>query len=130
MYMHFKKEMKGFSININNGLRLLLFKKISLNEFHISFDQSVLLVSFYILVNIFGGLHLTLPNPNFTQYGIVNIATQTFFIITIIYIISILTKNEDIKLGLFIVFFSAWPWFYLIWVIFGEKANFNYYEIY
>jgi len=48
MYMHFKKEMKGFSININNGLRLLLFKKISLNEFHISFDQSVLLVSFYI----------------------------------------------------------------------------------
>ena len=71
-----------------------------------------------------------MPNPNFTQYGIVNIATQTFFIITIIYIISILTRNQDIKLALFIVFFSAWPWFYLIWVIFGENANFNYYDMY
>ena len=130
MYMHFKKEMEGFSININNGLSLLLFKKICLNEFHISFDQSVLLVSFYTLVSIFGGLYLSLPNPNFTWNGIINIATQTFFVVSIIYIISRLTRNEDIILAIFIVVFSAWPWFYLICVIFGKNANFNYYEFY
>ncbi|CAB1059233.1 hypothetical protein D1BOALGB6SA_3991 [Olavius sp. associated proteobacterium Delta 1] len=130
MNRHFRKEIKGFNCNINNGLRLLVFKRTPLEEFYISFDQPILLILFYATATFFGSLYLSLPKPEFNAYGLVNISTHIFFLLLTIYIISKFTKRENRKLSLFVVLLSVWPWFYLAWAVLGKSANFDYWEFY
>ncbi len=128
--MYFRKGTKAFRDNINNGLLLLFNRKLPQNNFCISFDQSVLLVFFYMVVTFLGSLYLSLPKPEFNAYGLVSVATHIFFILLGIYLISKLTKKADIKLSLFVVLLSVWPWLFLAWLIIGQNTNFDYWNFY
>lgn len=126
--MRIGSELLGLFENLNNGLRLLFFRRVPIGRYYVSFDQAVLLVGFYSVVVFLGSLYLSLPKPEFNEYGIMNMVLQVFFLLMAVYIVAKITRRDNSKLYLFIIVISTWPWLFLVWLIVGGSSNFDYWQ--
>ncbi len=130
MINRLKKEIHGVYRNLTNGIRLIFFKRVSLTEFYISQDQVVALILLLSAVMYIGSYLLSLPKPEFSQYGVATIAIELSLFSLVIYLYSKIHKAKKSILPLYIVFLSVWPFFHLMWVIVGNSATFSYWNIY
>jgi hypothetical protein len=117
------KEVTGLVWNLKNGLRLLVFRKVPNEGFRVSLDQAVLLVACYFLVTFLLTFVQSLPDPEFSSFGIANLATHITLILFVSFISAKLLKTDTLKN--FVIVFSVWPWFYLIWFVVGDGPNFS-----
>lgn len=116
--------------NLRNGIRLLAFRRVSLDGFYVSIDQAVLLVLAFATITFVGSFLLSLPKPEISIYGLTNVATQSFFILFAVYILSKISEKDGLILPLLIVLLSLWPWFYVGWLVLGKSSNFTYWQFY
>lgn len=123
------KELSGLQKNLRTGLRLLIFRQVSNNDFHVSNDQVLLLTLVYTLVAFISSYVLSLPKPDFSTFGLMSVATQVFAIALASYLIIKNTKYSANLQRLIVVFLSVWSWFYLIWVVVGAGSNFSMWEL-
>lgn len=130
MSTSFNKEINGVRRNLANGLRSLLFRRIALKEFYVSHDQLVILAIFLSGVIFFGSFILSLPEPEFSVYGIATVTTQLLFLALGVYLFSKVPGKKEHILPLYIVLLSIWPLFHLIWLAIGKSATFNYWNFY
>lgn len=126
--MRIRSELWGLFENINNGLRLLFFRRVPIGRYYVSFDQAVLLAGFHSVVVFLGSLYLSLPKPEFNAYGITNMVIQVFSLLIAVYIVAKITHHDNRKLSLFIIILSTWPWLFLSWLIVGGSSNFDYWQ--
>ena len=124
------KELLGLLFNLRNGLRSLIFRQASIENYYITIDQSALLVLFYSAITFFGSYYLSLPNPQISIFGLSTIATQVFMMMLAVFLVSRALKRHEAALQLFIVLLSTWPWFYLVWLVIGESSNFSFVQFY
>lgn len=125
-----KKEMNGVYSNLLNGMRLLIFKRVSLNEFYVSHEQLIILVFLLSGIIFTGSFIRSLPNPEFSVYGIATLTTKLFFFALAAYFYTkIYSVKKDI-IPFYIMFLSIWPFFHLLWLIIGKSATFNYWDIF
>ncbi len=130
MINRLKKEVFGVYRNLVNGVRLIFFKRVALSEFYVSHDQLVALILLLIGVTYIGSYILSLPKPEFSQYGLSTIAIQLFFIALAVYLYSKIFRAKESILSLYIVFLSIWPLFHLVWIVIGKNVAFNYWEFF
>ncbi|VAX01969.1 hypothetical protein MNBD_GAMMA22-2585 [hydrothermal vent metagenome] len=125
-----KKEIFGVCANLKNGLRLVIFKRVTLNEFYVSYEQLIALILLLIVIANIGSYVLSLPKPEFSQYGVATIAIQISFFSLAVYFFSKIHKKNDEILSFFIVILSVWPFFHIVWLVIGNSSIFNYWEFF
>jgi hypothetical protein len=130
MESRLKKEIYGVFRNMINGLRLLVFRRVSLNEFYVSHEQLILLTLLFSGIIFIGSFVLSLPNPEFSVYGIATLTTQLSFFALAAYFYAKMHNVKKNIISFYIMFLSIWPFFHLIWLIIGKSATFNYWEIF
>jgi len=123
-----KKEINGVHRNISNGLRLLLFRRIELAEFYVSHDQSVILAVLLSGVVFISSLILSLPDPEFSVYGVATVVTQLFFLALSVYFFTMLSDKKEHALPLYIVLLSIWPLIHIIWFAIGGSPSLHYWD--
>ena len=62
--------LEDLVINLKGGVRLCLFRNITLAQFRISADQMAALFLFGLLFSIISGYFVNLPNPEFNSYAL------------------------------------------------------------
>jgi len=130
MNTRFKNELHGLFCNLLNGLRLLIFKRVPLKDFYVSHDQLLILTLIMVAISFIGSFILSLPDPEFSHYGVATITIQLFFIAIAVYLYSKIYNQKKQILSLYIFFLSVWPLFQVIWLVIGKSATFNYWMFY
>ena len=130
MISRLNREVKGACLNLKNGLRLIVFKRIDLDEFHVSYDQVVILSIVLSGVFFLGGFILSLPEPEFSVFGIATVATHLTFLALCGYCFSKVDREKDQTLQFYIVLLSTWPLFCLYWLAVGEYALIGFWQFY
>lgn len=123
-------ELTGLTCNLRNGCRALLFKRTDLEDYHISYDQIILLALSYTAISFLGSYFLSFPKPEISIYGLANITTHIAAIGLAAYIITRRSKTPEAALPLFVVFLSIWPLFYLVWLLIGSGSNFSVWQFF
>jgi len=116
--------------NLINGMKLLIFKRVDLNDFNVSLDQFVLLAVVFVCVIFFGSLILSFPNPEFNIYGFAGFSSQLIFITFSAYVLAKFLSSKTDTLTLSILLLSLWPLYSLIWIIIGGSASYNYWQFF
>ena len=126
MNARLSREADGTRRNLKNGLRLLVFRRFDLNEFYVSHDQVVVLSLVFSSVFFIGSFILSLPDPEFSFFGIATVATHLIFLALCGYFFSKCRGEREQTLQLYIVLLSTWSFFYLVWLAIGKSTFFNY----
>jgi len=125
-----QKELSGMFHNLANGLRLAVFRRVSLNEFHVSYDQLAVLTILITLIAFIISLIASLPSPEFSVYGIKYVSTTLFFLAIGAYLFSKFSNKKDHILPLFILILSIWVAYLLLWLLLGSIVVFKYWQLY
>jgi hypothetical protein len=130
MYSHLLKEINGIRRNIANGLQLLFFRRVDLKTFYTSQDQLVLLLVLFSTVFFSLSFILSLPDPEYSVYGVATVATQLGFLALGVYFFTRISSKNEFFVPVFIVLLSVWPWFHIAWFLIGEGGAFDYWQLY
>ncbi len=123
-------EFKGLLQNLLNGLKSLIFKRIDINEYYVSFDQLVILVFCTFSVVFIGSYFLSFPNPEFSIFGIATIATQLLLFSFAVYLYSKAPNYNARILPLLVMLLSVWPLFLIIWYFIGNYPAIAYWQFF
>ena len=130
MNIRLSREANGTRRNLQNGLRLLVLRRVDLNEFYVSPDQVVILSLVFSCVIFIGSYLLSHPDPEFSVYGIATVATHLIFLAFCGYLFSNIYGGSQQTLQLYIVLLSVWSFFYLGWLAIGNSSFFNYWQLF
>ncbi len=123
-------EVKGLSQNLLNGLKSLIFKRVDLEEYSVSYDQLVILVLCTFSVVFIGSFFLSFPNPEFSIFGVATIASQLLLFSIAVYLYSKAPNYHGDVLSLLIMLLSVWPFFLVIWYFIGNYPALAYWQFY
>jgi hypothetical protein len=115
-----KPYLSALRRNLNSGTRLCLFRRCVVDDFTVSLDQLVLLITLNLLLAFFVDLVSSLPHPEFYSYAVAANGLDVLLFLFTAYLVSKLLVEDRVALRLAVYIYSMSPFFLLLWVILGR----------
>ena len=106
--------MYALLTNLLNGFKLLVFRRVENDEFHVTHDQIFLLAVAYASTLIVTTYAFSAPNPHFNYSGFTGFSTQLILGLLLAYVLTRLSGRQELFPVFQAVIFAMLPWMYLL----------------